>query len=101
MGTRPRISEREASTHYSNETQTRWDRGDSKVQLNQPNNTRPMGFCDGSDADIAEMQEMAESEGADEMRIDKKLLKSGREIWTLHGGGWFRDCANIRNDLAG
>ena len=30
---------------------------------------------------------MAESEGADEMRIDKKLLKSGREIWTLHGGG--------------
>ena len=28
---------------YSNETQTRWDRGDFKVQLNQPNNTRPGG----------------------------------------------------------
>jgi hypothetical protein len=30
---------------------------------------------------------MAESEGADEMRIEKKSLKTGREIWTLHGGG--------------
>ena len=72
---------------YSNETQTRWDHGDFKVQLNQPNNTRPMGFCDGSAADLAELQEMAESEGAEEMRIEKKTLKSGREIWTLLGGG--------------
>ncbi|MBW2552217.1 MAG: hypothetical protein JRE73_15980 [Deltaproteobacteria bacterium] len=72
---------------YSNETQTRWDRGDFKVQLNQPNNTRPMGFCDGSDSDVSELQSMAESEGADEMRIERKLLKSGRELWTLHGGG--------------
>jgi hypothetical protein len=30
---------------------------------------------------------MAESEGSEEMRIEKKVLKSGREIWTLHGGG--------------
>ena len=72
---------------YSNETQTRWDRGDFQVQLNQPNNERPIGFCDGSDADLSELQTMAESEGADEMRIDRKQLKSGREIWTLHGGG--------------
>jgi hypothetical protein len=71
---------------YSNETQTGWDRGDFKVQLNQANNSRPMGFCDGSDSDVSELQEMAESEGADSMRIDKKVLKSGREIWTLHGG---------------
>ncbi len=72
---------------YSNETQTRWDHGEFKVQLNQANNTRPMGFCDGSKADVSELQEMAESEGADEVRIEKKELKSGREIWTLHGGG--------------
>lgn len=72
---------------YSNETQTRWDRGDFKVQLNQFQNPRPMGFCDGSKADIAELQEMAESEGADEMRIERKTLKTGREIWTLHGSG--------------
>lgn len=72
---------------YSNETQTRWDGGDFKVQLIQPESSRPIGFCDGSKADIAELKELAESEGADEMRIEKKILKSGREIWTLHGGG--------------
>jgi len=72
---------------YSNENQTRWNRGDFKVQLNVPNNTRPMGFCDGSAEDLAELQAIAESEGADEMRIDKKVLKTEREIWTLHGGG--------------
>jgi hypothetical protein len=71
---------------YSNDTQTRWDRGDFQVQLNQVGNPRPMGFCDGSPADLAELQEMAESEGAEEMRIEKKVLKSGREIWTLRGG---------------
>jgi len=71
---------------YSNETQTRWDRGEFKVQLNQQNNSRPMGFCDGSEADLAELQERAESEGADGMQIEKKSLKSGREIWTLQGG---------------
>ena len=72
---------------HSNETQTRWDRGDYKVQLNLPNNPRPMGFCDGSDADVAEWQAIAEAEGAEEMRIEKKLLKTGREIWTLYGEG--------------
>ena len=72
---------------YSNATQTRWDHGDFKVQLNQFGNTRPMGFCDGSNADVTELREIAESEGADEMRIEKKALKSGREIWILHGGG--------------
>jgi hypothetical protein len=72
---------------YSNETQTRWDRGEFKVQLSPVGNPRPMGFCDGSEADLAELQEIAESEGADGMEIEKKPLKSGREIWILHGGG--------------
>ncbi len=72
---------------YSNETQTRWDHAEFKVQINQFGNTRPIGFCDGSKADIAELQDIAESEGADGMQIEKKTLKSGREIWTLHGGG--------------
>lgn len=70
---------------HSNETQTRWDRGDFKVQLCLPNNPRPMGFCDGSEADMAELREIAESEGSDSFRIDKKVLKTGREIWTLRG----------------
>ena len=69
---------------HSNETQTRWDHGDYKVQLMLPNNTRPIGFCDGSVADVAEMTERAESEGSDSIRVEKKRLKSGREIWTIH-----------------
>ena len=72
---------------HSNETQTRWDRGELQVQLLQPNNPRPLGFCDGTDADIAELREMAESEGADGFNIDRKVLKTGREIWTLRGDG--------------
>jgi hypothetical protein len=70
---------------HSNETQTRWDRGELRVQVNLPNNPRPVGFCDGDDADEAELRAIGEAEGADEIRIDKKRLKTGREIWTLHG----------------
>jgi len=68
---------------YSNETQTRWDRGEFKVQLVQPNNPRPVGFCDGDEGDTAELRAIAESEGADEFNISKRVLKTGREIWTL------------------
>jgi hypothetical protein len=70
---------------YSNETQTRWDRGELQVQLVQPNNPRPIGFCDGTDADMAELREIAESEGADEFIVHRKVLKTGREIWTVGG----------------
>lgn len=70
---------------YDNKTQTSWDRGQLKVQLLKPNSTRPMGFCDGTAEDLAALRDLAESEGADEMVIDKQILKSGREIWTLRG----------------
>ena len=72
---------------YDNGTQTRWDRGEFKVQLNLVNNSRPMGFCDGTAEDIAELTAIAEAEGADGMQIQKKILKSGREIWTLGESG--------------
>ena len=72
---------------HGNDTQTKWDRGQYRVRLDLPNNSRPMGFCDGTDADIAELRAIAQAEGADGFRIDKKLLKTGREIWTLHVGG--------------
>ena len=71
---------------HSNETQTRWDRGELQVQLVQPNNPRPIGFCDGTDADLAELQSIAEAEGADGFHIERKQLKTGREIWTVSGG---------------
>jgi len=69
---------------YTNETQTRWDRGELQVQLLVPTNTRPIGFCDGTDADEAEIRDRAEEEGAEDFRIERKQLKSGREIWTMH-----------------
>lgn len=72
---------------YSNETQTRWDHGEFQVQLLQADGTRPIAFCDGSAEDLAELRGIAEAEGADEMVITKKQLKTGREIWTLGGPG--------------
>lgn len=68
---------------YDNKTQTSWDRGLFQVQLVQQGNPRPMGFCDGTPEDVAALKEMAESEGAEGMQIEKQVLKSGREIWTL------------------
>ena len=68
---------------YSNETQTRWDHGEFRVRLDLPHDTRPMGFCDGSKSDLAELRNLAEAEGAEGFRVDRKVLKSGREIWLL------------------
>ena len=72
---------------YSNESQTRWDRGEFQVQLTQAGNPRPMGFCDGTAQDLAELNAIAEAEGAEGMKIERKRLKSGREIWVLGAGG--------------
>ena len=72
---------------YSNETQTLWNRGELKVQLMVPTSNLPIGFCDGSDEDIAELRGIAEAEGAEGFTIHRKTLKSEREIWTLSGGG--------------
>ena len=71
---------------FSNATQSKWDKGEFKVQLLLPETTRPMGFCDGTAADIAELKAIADAENA-AMTIEKKVLKTGREIWTLRGGG--------------
>lgn len=68
---------------YDNETQTRWDRGELQVQILVPGNAKPIGFCDGSDADLAEIQARAEEEGAGEVRVEQKSLKTGRQIWTV------------------
>lgn len=70
---------------YDNATQTRWDRGDFKVRIDVPHSTRPIGFCEGTDDDLAELLAIAEAEGAD-IEIHKKILKTGREIWTVGSG---------------
>ena len=70
---------------HSNATQSRGDKGEFKVQLLLPENSRPMGFCDGTPADIAELKAIAEAENSS-MKIEVKVLKTGREIWTLRSG---------------
>jgi hypothetical protein len=60
-----------------------WGRGELKVQLILPGQTRPMGYCDGTEEDEAELVDIAESEGVDDLPIQKRILKTGREIWTM------------------
>ena len=61
----------------------RWNRGEYKVQLDLPGNSRPMGWCDGTPEDEAELKAMAEQEGVEHLPIAKRVLKTGRELWTL------------------
>ncbi len=67
---------------YNNETQTRWDSGDFQVMLMSTTATAPIGFCEGTAADESEILSTAEMEGV-EVAIDKKSLKTGRQIWTV------------------
>lgn len=68
---------------HNNQTQTQWDRGNFQVMIKSPTSPNPIGFCDGEQADENQIHERAAREGA-EVTIDKKLLKTGREIWTVH-----------------
>lgn len=68
---------------HNNASQTKWDRGEHQVQLLVPTQAQPIGFCDGTDADVAELRAMAEAEGAEAFEIKRKVLKTGREIWIL------------------
>ena len=66
---------------FDNSTQTRWDRGEFKVQLNQFNNPRPIGFCDGSPEDVAELLSIAEEEGADDDSKWGRIHREGCGRW--------------------
>lgn len=72
-----------AIDRHSNESQTKWDRGGYSAMIQSPNSSQPIGYCDGTAEDEAEIVEMAAGEGT-EVRIEKKLLKTGREVWTVH-----------------
>jgi hypothetical protein len=68
--------------------ENRRDRGFSTASLDyQVNNPRPIGFCDGTPEDVTELLSIAEAEGVGNVEIHKKILKTGREIWTLGGQG--------------
>ncbi|MFN3202153.1 MAG: hypothetical protein ACE366_27360 [Bradymonadia bacterium] len=68
---------------YNRETIALWDKGELKVQVRVPNSERPVAYCDGTEADEAELVAIAESEGAESTDIHRKVLKTGREIWTM------------------
>ena len=67
---------------FSNETQTKWDHEEFQVMIKSAGSSRPIGFCDGDPADEQSIRQQAAREGA-EVEIDKKVLKTGREIWTV------------------
>lgn len=68
---------------YNNKNLALWDRGDLKVQILVPTSDRPLAYCDGTEEDEAELQSIAESEGTELPTIHRKILKTGREIWTI------------------
>lgn len=67
---------------HSNKTHTLWDRGEFQVMVKSARSGTIVGFCDGTRADELEIVETAMREGA-EVEIDKKQLKTGRQIWTV------------------
>lgn len=68
---------------YDHTHLNRWNRGEHQVRLDLPEQRLPLGYCDGTDADEQELRDMAESEGVEDLPIHKKLLKTGRQIWTV------------------
>lgn len=67
---------------YSNESQTKWDRGEFQVMIQSPRSSNPIGFCDGDKSDEQQIHQRANREGV-EVTIEKKVLKTGREVWTV------------------
>ena len=68
---------------YSDDGLRRWNRGEYAVQLLVPQRQRPYGWCDGTDEDEAALRALSEGEGEAALEIDKRVLRTGRQVWTL------------------
>lgn len=68
---------------YSNATLSLWNRGLVQVEIRVPTSDRPIAYCDGTEQDEAELATIAEDEGTDLPVIHKRVLKTGRQIWTV------------------
>ena len=68
---------------YDKKNLALWDHGDLKVKIVVPSSDRPVAYCDGTDEDERELQAIAEEEGSELPTIQRKILKTGREIWTI------------------
>ena len=65
------------------ETMARWAKGGFKVQIRYENSDRPIAYCDGTSEDEEELRAIAEEEDAELPPIQRRILKTGREIWTI------------------
>ena len=74
-----------AIQQHSNATETQWNRGNLQVMIKAQGVDRPFGYCDGTPEDEQELITLAEREGLHQVSIQKKVLKTGREIWTVTG----------------
>ena len=68
---------------YDNKSLALWDHGDLKVKIVVPSSERPVAYCDGTEEDERELRAIAEEEGTELPTIQRKILKTGREIWTI------------------
>jgi hypothetical protein len=68
---------------YTHTSLAQWENGDLKVKIVVPTSERPVAYCDGTEADEAELRSIAEAEGTELPTIRRKVLKTGREIWTI------------------
>lgn len=68
---------------YSLKSMARWSSGEFQVQILLPGQDRPIAYCDGTDEDLSELHAIAEEEGTELPEIHRRILKSGREIWTM------------------
>lgn len=71
----------------NNETDTKWGKGQLQVMIKAPRSDKPFGYCDGTAEDEQSLITMAEREGVSRVEIMRKVLKTGREIWTIEGEG--------------
>lgn len=69
----------------NNENDTKWGRGDFGAMIKSMTSDKPLAYCDGSGADEQELLLQAEQEGMAGADIHRKMLKTGREIWTVVG----------------
>ena len=70
---------------YNTNAENTWNKGGYRAMIRANGSERPFGYCDGNAEDEAALIAMAEGEGLEAVRIDKKSLKTGREVWTIVG----------------
>ncbi|MCO4748397.1 MAG: hypothetical protein KC912_26650 [Proteobacteria bacterium] len=68
---------------YDHTNLNRWNRGELQVRIDIPGKRLPLGYCDGTEEDEAELHDIAQNEDVENLPIAKKLLKTGRQIWTV------------------